>query len=59
MEGKQKINCTVTTCRYNNQENRKCVLESIQVAPIEGCDTMEADESMCASYEYHNEDKNN
>ena len=32
MEGKQKINCTVTTCKYNNQENKKCILEAIQVA---------------------------
>ena len=51
-EGKQQINCTVATCKYNNQENQKCILQSIQVAPIEGCNTMEADESMCASYEY-------
>ena len=26
--------------------------EEGQVAPIEGCNTMEPDESMCASYEY-------
>lgn len=51
-EKRQQINCTVATCKYNNQENQKCILQAIQVAPIEGCNTMEADESMCASYEY-------
>jgi len=56
MEGKQKINCTVTTCKYNNQENKQCILEAIQVTPIKDCNTMEPDESMCASYEYHNEE---
>ena len=51
MEGKQEINCTVASCKYNNQENAKCILKSIQVAPIDECDTQEPDESMCASYE--------
>ena len=55
MEGKQYINCSVATCKYNNQEKQKCILESIQVAPIQGCNTMEPDESMCASYEYGEE----
>ena len=50
---KQQINCTVATCKYNNKEHKKCILEAIQVKPIEGCNTMEADESMCASYEYY------
>ena len=52
MEKNQEINCTVTSCKYNNNKNGKCILESIQIAPIDECDTMEADESMCASYEY-------
>lgn len=52
MEKKQEINCTVASCKYNNKENQKCILQSIQVEPITQCDTMEADESMCASYEY-------
>lgn len=52
MEKNQEINCTVASCKYNNKENNKCILESIQVEPIVECDTMEADESMCASYEY-------
>lgn len=55
MEGKQYINCSVATCKYNNQEKQKCILEAIQVAPIQGCNTMEADESMCASYEHGEE----
>jgi len=52
MEGKQEINCTVSSCKYNNQEKEKCILKSIQVAPIDECNTEEPDESMCASYEY-------
>lgn len=50
MEKNQKINCTVVTCKYNNTAESKCILEAIQVEPIEGCNTKKADESMCASY---------
>ena len=55
MEANQKINCTVSSCKYNNQEKEKCTLEAIQVAPMEDVDTETADESMCASYEYEEE----
>lgn len=55
MEANQKINCTVSTCKYNNQEKSKCTLESIHVAPINNMDTEAADESMCASYKYEEE----
>lgn len=55
MEGKQKINCTVTSCKYNNQEKEKCTLEAIHVAPIENMNTELADESMCASYKNEEE----
>lgn len=50
MQDNQKINCTVSSCRYNNGEKEKCMLESIIVTPTENCKTMEADESMCSSY---------
>lgn len=50
MEANQKINCTVESCKYNNQAKKKCTLESIHVAPIENMNTEAADESMCASY---------
>lgn len=55
MEQNQKINCTVTSCKYNNQEKEKCTLEAIKVAPIENTITKQPDESMCASYEYEKE----
>ena len=55
MEQNQKINCTVTSCKYNNQEKEKCTLEAIKVAPIENMITKQPDESMCASYEYEKE----
>ena len=54
MERNQKINCTVSSCKYNNTENAECVLKAIQVSPMEGCNTKKADESMCASYENEN-----
>ena len=37
MEANQKINCTVTSCKYNNQEKAKCTLEAIHVAPMSQC----------------------
>lgn len=52
MERHQHINCTVTSCRYNNGEKAQCKLEAIEVKPIENCKTMKPDESMCASYQY-------
>lgn len=55
MEGNQKIHCTVKSCTYNNKERKLCVLDAIQVAPIENKKTMRPDESMCASYEYEKE----
>ncbi len=57
MEHNQKINCTVKSCRYNENDAEKCSLAQIVVTPIEDCDTCEPDESMCSSYEYKtNED---
>lgn len=52
MEGNQKINCNVMTCKYNNIEQNKCMLDAIQVTPTEDCETKNPDESMCSSYEY-------
>ena len=46
MEMNQKINCTVSSCKYNNQQNEKCML------PTERINTQEPDESMCASYKH-------
>lgn len=50
MNQNQKINCTVSSCRYNNSQKQECKLEAIVVAPIEGVNTSQPDESMCASY---------
>ncbi|MCI8384414.1 MAG: DUF1540 domain-containing protein [Clostridia bacterium] len=50
METNQKINCTVASCKYNNQEKARCTLQSIQVTPTEKMDTKKPDESICASY---------
>ena len=50
MEKKQKINCTVKSCKYNENQTQECNLEQIIVTPIENCDTKQPDESMCSSY---------
>ena len=51
MEKNQKINCTVSSCKYNNEQRQECKLEAIIVTPVEGVNTAEPDESMCSSYE--------
>ena len=51
MEKDQKINCTVSSCKYNNSQTQKCKLESIIVTPVEGVNTQTPDESMCSSYD--------
>ncbi len=48
---KQKINCTVGSCKYNNCNAQECVLKQITVTPIQNCNTMKPDESMCSNYE--------
>ena len=50
MDNNQKINCTVTSCEYNNEQRQECNLHSIIVTPKQECDTKNADESMCSSY---------
>ena len=51
MENNQKINCTVSSCKYNNTQKQKCKLESIVVTPVQGINTATPDESMCSSYD--------
>ncbi len=55
MEPDQKINCTVTSCKYNKNQEQECSLRQIIVTPIQDCDTKEPDESMCSSYKYIDE----
>lgn len=50
MEKNQKINCTVTSCRYNKNQEQECALEQIIITPIQNCTTKQPDESMCSSY---------
>ena len=54
MNENQKINCTVGSCRYNDVGRQECKLEQIIVTPVVGCDTKQADESMCSSYKCEN-----
>lgn len=55
MEGNQKINCKVKTCKYNEKNNNLCRLQAIQVEPTNNCKTKKPDESMCSSYIYEKE----
>ena len=50
METNQKINCTVSSCKYNKRQEQECSLKQIIVTPIQNCDTKKPDESMCSSY---------
>lgn len=50
MERGQKINCTVTSCKYNEEGRQECSLKQIAVTPVKNCDTKQPDESMCSSY---------
>ena len=52
MEKNQKINCTVESCVYQDNTTKRCTLQSIDVMPTQDCQTRQADESMCGSYEY-------
>lgn len=54
MDKKQKINCTVGSCKYNNTDSKECILNQIIVTPMKDCNTKKADESMCSSYECNN-----
>ena len=52
MNPKQKINCNVESCVYNDCDMQKCMLEEITIEPCTDCSTGEpADESMCGNYE--------
>lgn len=51
---KQKINCTVETCKFNNLNTQECLLKQITVIPTTNCNTKKSDESMCSSYENDN-----
>ncbi len=48
---KQKINCTVESCKFNNKNSKECVLKQITVTPVKDVYTELPDESMCSSYE--------
>ncbi len=52
MQDKQKINCTVEICKFNNIDESECTLKQIIVTPCDDCYTEKADESMCSSYEH-------
>lgn len=51
MERNQIINCTVTSCKYNNRDDQACNLEEIIVTPVTENESKLPDESMCSSYE--------
>ena len=54
MENKQKINCTVTSCKFNEKQDHECTLKQIIVTPKQNTNTATPDESMCSNYEVNN-----
>lgn len=48
-QNNQCIHCDVSSCKHYSQDG-KCRLESIQVAPRDGCHSGNCDESLCSSY---------
>lgn len=57
MDLKQKINCNVASCVFNDCDKKKCVLDEITVEPCTEIETGEPDESMCGSYEAYIEEE--
>lgn len=50
-ERKQKINCTVESCKYHDGNYNLCELRQIEVKACPGCSNgTPEDESMCGSY---------
>lgn len=48
-KGRQSINCSVDTCKFNEQSEHICNLTSIQIAPlVQNADS--PDESICESF---------
>ena len=54
MDENQTINCTIGSCKYNDCQKQQCALKQIVVTPVQGCNTKQADESMCSSYKCNN-----
>lgn len=50
MNENQTINCTIGTCKYNDEKTNLCTLKAINVAQMNHTKGLKADESMCASY---------
>lgn len=54
-ERKQKINCTVQSCKYHDGNYNLCELRQIEVKACPGGSTgIPQDESMCGSYSCKN-----
>lgn len=53
MEKNQKINCTVQSCIYQDENSHSCTLQAINVVPTPNTKSCKTDESKCGSYEYH------
>lgn len=54
MNENQKINCTVKSCVYQDENTKRCKLQAINVVPASDCNTKSIDESMCGSYKTNN-----
>ena len=50
MEGRQRINCTVCSCKFNDELSNECELNTINVTPTLNNNTKKPEESKCSSY---------
>lgn len=54
MEKNQKINCTVNSCIFQDNNNCMCSLKNITVKATPNCNAKTPEESMCGSYKCKN-----
>ena len=52
MQEKQKINCTVGSCKFNDCQANSCTLKQIIVTPCQNNHSATSEESVCSSYKY-------
>ena len=49
-ENKQKINCTVESCTFQNSEDSTCSLEEIDVGCIDNSIAYDSSDTLCNSF---------
>ena len=55
-DNNQKINCDVTSCKYNDSDEELCTLDEIKVSN-EDETSEEKEDTICASYELDEDER--